>query len=106
MNWGSCLEVIDGKTVATLKCIPVVFQNIVSAALLFAGIVAVILIIISGIKFLTSGGDPKQVEGARHTLTYAIIGLIVILFSFAIINLIADITGVQCIKFFGFDSCR
>lgn len=111
MDWGDCVkEVKDpsgniiGKA-ASLECIPVVFKNVVFAALLFAGVVAVFLIIYSGIKFITSGGDPKQVEGARHTMTYAIIGLVVILLSFFIINLIANITGATCILNFGFGTC-
>lgn len=104
---GNCYQDVNGaKNVATLNCIPAVFQNIVYAAFIFAGIAALIFIIISGIKFLTSGGDPKQVEGARNTMTYAIIGLVVILLSFAILNFISDITGVQCIKIFGFGNCH
>jgi type IV secretory pathway VirB2 component (pilin) len=93
------------KDVATLDCIPAVVQNVIYAAFLFAGIVAVILIIYSGIKFIFSGGDPKQVEGARKTLTYAIIGFVVILFSVFILNLISTVTGVECIKFLGFTKC-
>ena len=49
-------------------------------------------------KFITSGGDPKQAEGARKTLTFAIIGLMVVVFSFAIVNLVAKTTGVGCLK--------
>lgn len=90
---------------AKLSCIPAVFQNIVTAALVFAGVVALFMIVFAGIKFITSGGDPKQVEGARHTLTWAVIGLILILLSFFIINLIANITGKTCITMFGFDVC-
>ncbi len=101
MPWDKCLE----KGVATLNCIPIVFSNILNWALVFAGVAALFLIILSGIKFITSGGDPKQVEGARHTLTYAIIGLLLILFSFLILNLISYVTGVECIKVFGFDNC-
>jgi len=110
MGWKDCLakdssgNPIAGN-VATLNCVTVVVQNVIYAAFLFAGIVAVILIIYSGIKFILSGGDPKQVEGARKTLTYAIIGFIVILLSFAILNLISGITGVSCIRFFGFTNC-
>ncbi len=96
----------DPNSPATLNCITAVFQNIVNYMLIFAGIVALFFVIISGIKFLTSGGDPKQVEGAKQTMTYAIIGLIVILLSFAILNLISDITGVTCIKMFGFTNCH
>ena len=101
-DWGSCVQ--DG--VATLNCIPVVFGNILYWIVGFAGITAVFLIIFSGIKFLTSGGDPKQVESARKTLTYAVAGLIIILFSFAIIKLIGTVTGADCITVFGFETCR
>lgn len=111
MDWKDCLaKDKDGKLipgdVATLNCIPAVVQNIIYAAFLFAGIVAVILIIYSGIKFVLSGGDPKQVEGARKTMTYAIIGFVLILLSFAILNLISTVTGVNCITFFGFTNCQ
>ena len=110
MDWADCLAKDEsGKRiagdVATLDCVPAVVQNIITALFLFAGIVAVILIIYSGIKFVLSGGDPKQVEAARKVMTYAIIGFVVILLSFAILNLIAYITGVECIKFFGFENC-
>lgn len=101
MNWDSCVD----NGVATLKCVPVIFNNIVYAALLFAGVVALFIIIYSGFQFVTSGGDPKQVEGAKKTATYAIIGLVVILLSFFIINMIGFITGTNCISKFGFDSC-
>lgn len=106
MDWETvpgCIQTVtspDGSIskVATLQCIPAVLSNVVDWALGLAGIVAVFFIIFSGIKFLTSGGDPKQVEGARKTLTYAIIGLIIVFFSFAIIKLMGTITGATCIS--------
>ncbi|MCL5439151.1 MAG: pilin [Patescibacteria group bacterium] len=101
-----CLETTEkGDKVATLKCLPAVFHNGLIWALILAGVVAVIIVIISGIKFITSGGDQKQVEGAKKTLTYAIIGLVIILLSYFIISFISYITGVGCIKSFGFDVC-
>lgn len=101
---GSVTREVVGK-VPTINCLPILFQNIISAALLFVGVVAVFLIIYSGLKFISSGGDAKQTEEAQKTLTYAILGLILVLLSFFIINLIADITGAQCIKLFGFTNC-
>lgn len=97
-------EVI-GRDVATLDCIPAVVQNVIFAAFIFAGIIALILIIYSGIKFILSGGDPKQVEAARKTMTYAIIGFLLILLSFAALNFISTVTGIDCIRFFGFTNC-
>lgn len=96
----------DGSQVATLRCLPAVFSNLVTAALVFSGVVAVFFIIFSGIKYITSAGDPKQVEGAKQTLTFAIIGLVVVLTSFLIINFIGYVTGATCINQFGFDSCK
>lgn len=45
------------------------------------GIIAVVVIIIAGYKFMTSGGDSSKVASARTALTYAIIGLIIIALS-------------------------
>lgn len=103
-DWGGCVTPGDDQ-VATLQCLPIIFHNVITAAIVFAGAVAVFLIILSGIKFVTSGGDPKQVEGAKHTMTYAIIGLVIVLLSFFIISVIGGMTGATCIKNFGFDTC-
>ena len=89
--WASCLENGD---VATLACIPVVINNVINAALVFSGVIALVLIIYSGIKYITSRGDQTAIESAKKTLTYAIIGLIVIFLSFFIVNLISTLTGV------------
>ena len=102
MDWGNCLK----ERVATLECIPIVVKNVIDAAFVFAGIVSVILIIYSGIRLVTSGGDPKQVEGAKKIMTYALIGFILILLSYTILNLIANVTNVKCILHFGFGSCQ
>ncbi len=84
----SCLD----KGVATIRCLPYVFNNVINAVLIFAGAVALFFIAYSGIRLILSGGDPKQIASARQTLTYAIIGLIVILSSFAIIYFIGYLT--------------
>ncbi len=91
--------------IASINCIPFIIQNLIFWLLVFAGTVALILVIIAGIKFITSGGDAKQAEGARKTLTFAILGLILIMFSFAILRFIAQTTGLNCITKFGFSQC-
>lgn len=102
MDWGNC--VVDG--VATLTCVPIVFRNVINAALIFSGVTAVFFIIFAGYKFISSGGDPKQADSAKQTMTYAIAGLVLILLSFFIVNFIAYFTGVDCIKTIGFDNCK
>ena len=65
--WDQILIAAGGKAcvvngVATLDCIPVVIKLIIQSLLLFAGIVAVFVIIQSGAKFVLSSGDPKKLK--------------------------------------------
>ena len=75
-----------------------VIKVIINWSIVLAGIVALFLIIYSGIKFINSGGDPKSIDAAKKALTYALIGLIVVLLSFFIINFIATFTGVDALR--------
>lgn len=86
----------DIVQLADLECI---FKNVVGVILGFAGIVFFILLLLAGFKFITSGGDPKALESAKKTLTYAIGGLVVILLSYLILVLIKTITGVDVTVF-------
>jgi uncharacterized membrane protein len=95
-----CLQGND--KVATLDCIPAIFLNVVSALLAFVGFFALFLFIFAGWKYMNSGGDPKKLEGARNTLIYGILGLLVVLFSFFIIGLISTVTHTPCVVKFGF----
>jgi hypothetical protein len=94
--WNSCLQ----NGIVTLACIPALYQLALGIAISLIGIVSLFFIIFAGIKYITSGGG-KQVEEAKNILTYAIIGLVVALLAVFIINLVAGITGVRCIMFFG-----
>lgn len=89
--WTDCLE----GDVATLACIPIIFKNVITAALVFSGIVALVIIIYAGAQYITSKGDPEKVATAKKTLTYAVLGLIVIFLSFFIVGLISTLTGVK-----------
>ena len=87
--------VIGGKTIteiASIKCVPIIFNNVVNAFLIFSGVVALFLIAYSAIRLIMSGGDQKQIGSARQMMTYAIIGLIWVLMAFAIVFGIAYLT--------------
>jgi len=81
--------------VATLQDLEGLFSNVVNIILGIAGITFFVLLLSSGFKFITSGGDPKALEGAKKTLTFAIGGLILIIVSYLILLLIKEITGVD-----------
>ncbi|MBQ3296836.1 hypothetical protein IJH01_01755 [Candidatus Saccharibacteria bacterium] len=65
-----------------------VFKQITNTILYIVGIIAVIVLIIGGIKYLISGGDSKKVTDAKNTVLYAIIGLVVCVLAFAIVNFV------------------
>jgi len=111
MDWNACSKAVMNSSntevgrIPTLDCIPALFSEAVYWAFLIAGSVAVVMIIWAGIKYIRSGGDQKQVQSARQTLTFGIIGLIVVLSSVFIINLVSFVTGAKCITRFGFKTC-
>ena len=65
-----------------------VFKQITNVVLYIVGVIAVIMLIIGGIKYVVSGGDAKKVTDAKNTVLYAIIGLIVAFLAFAIVNFV------------------
>lgn len=85
--------------VATMADLGDILQKLVGYALGLAGIVLFIMLLIGGFSLITSGGDPKAAEGAKKTITSAIIGLIVILVSYIILTVIYKITGVDVTQF-------
>jgi hypothetical protein len=55
-----------------------IIHDIINIFSLVVGIVAVIMIIVGGFRYITSGGASDSVSGAKNTIIYAIIGLIVV----------------------------
>lgn len=62
--------------------------DIIPIILMLAGFLTVIIIIISGLQFIISSGDPESAAKARSRLIFAIIGFIVIILAFAILRII------------------
>jgi hypothetical protein len=65
-----------------------VFSTVTSVLLFVIGAVSVIMIIIGGLRYVVSGGDSSNVSAAKNTILYAIVGLIVALLSYAVINFV------------------
>jgi hypothetical protein len=65
-----------------------IFTTITNVLLFLIGAISVIMIVIGGLRYVISGGDASKVSGAKNTILYAIVGLIVALLAFAIINFV------------------
>ena len=63
-------------------------QTIINWILAILGIVAVIMVILGGFTYMTSQGDSTKVKRAKDTILYGIVGLIIALLAFAIVNFV------------------
>lgn len=70
--------------------LPSTIQNILNAIIVISGLVAVVFVIIGGIQYMSSTGDPGKIKKAKDTILYALIGLIICVLSFAIVNWTID----------------
>ncbi|MFC1810218.1 pilin [Patescibacteria group bacterium] len=66
-------------------------QILAGALLMLTGGVAVIVIAIGGIMYVTSRGNQQQMEYAKNTLTYGIIGMVLIIFSYYIVKFVLQL---------------
>lgn len=86
----------DVPTIQGLECL---FFNVLQVISLFAGLVFLFVLISAGFKYIFSGNDPKKVASISATLTQAAIGLIGIILSWFILQLIQNFTGVNVTQF-------
>ena len=70
-----------------------VFTRITNTVLFAVGIISVVMLIIGGLRYVISGGDSKKVTDAKNTIMYAIIGLIIAILSYAIVNFVISAVG-------------
>ena len=69
-------------------------KTVINIMLWVIGIISVIMIIIGGIRYATSNGDSNAVTAAKNTIMYAVIGLVIAIFAYAIVNFVlVQITG-------------
>ena len=70
-----------------------VVKDVVNIILYVVGILAVIMLIWGGITYTTSAGDSNKVTSAKNTIIYAVIGLVVAIFAYAIVNFVLTKVG-------------
>ena len=69
----------------------VVVKTISNNVLAVIGIIALVMLIIGGMRYMVSGGDSKKITDAKNTVLYAIIGLVICLLSALIVNTVIKI---------------
>lgn len=65
-------------------------QNLISILLFAGGVVSIVMIIAGGIKYATSNGDPSRITSAKNTVMYAVVGLVISILAFTIVNFVVS----------------
>lgn len=84
---------------ATLADLNSVFESAITSVAIIGGFLVFLALIFGGFKYMTARGDPKAVAGAQATLTWAVIGLVLIIVAYLILVFITDLTGVNVTGF-------
>ena len=88
----TCVEeglIATGDTGGSKEIGPII-KDIVNALLFILAAVAVIMIVIGGIKYTISQGDSSAITSAKNTILYSVIGLVVAILAYAIVNFVVD----------------
>lgn len=80
--------------IPTIKDFEIIFGNVVSVALAFAGIVLLLMLLSGGFNLITAGSEAPKAEAAKKTITYAIFGFVFVALAYLIITLLSNFTGV------------
>ena len=70
-----------------------IFETVSKVLLFVIGAVSVIMLIIGGFRYVTSNGDSSQVTAAKNTIMYSVIGLIIAIFAYGIVNFVVFRVG-------------
>lgn len=81
------VECTDGKTAGGGDAKPIV-AVIIDTLSVVGGAVAVIMIIVGGLRYILASGDSNAVSGAKNTILYAVVGLVIILFAQVIVRFV------------------
>ena len=69
------------------------FQTVINNLIILGSFLALVMVIISGMQWITSRGDPERIASAKRRFFFAIIGLLIMLGAFFIVRVIIVITG-------------
>lgn len=87
---GSCLQIstspcnVDNGVIQLNQAV----TTIINTFSLIVGIVAVVMLIYGGFRYVTSGGDSSNIGNAKNTIIYAIVGLVIVALSQAIVQFV------------------
>ncbi|MCL5784434.1 MAG: pilin [Patescibacteria group bacterium] len=90
---------MPGPGPAGLQQLQELIQRLINLSVGLAVIALTVMLVVGGIKYLTSGGEPKAISSANSTLTWALLGFLFLILAWLVLKLIEAFTGVPVTKF-------
>ena len=84
--WGELIPNTTWMGIGNLTDIPKLVSNIIRILLILAGLVVFIYLVIGGYQYATAGGNAEQATAARTTILNAIIGVVIVFASYALVT--------------------
>lgn len=78
-----------GSSCNTSTSVNSLFSSVTNILIFLVGSISVIMIIVGGLRYVTSGGDSKAVSAAKDTILYSIVGIVVSAAAYAIVTFVA-----------------
>jgi hypothetical protein len=95
---GKTISAPGGVPTGGLSMVSKIIGNFITIMLIVTVILTLVFLIWGGVQWVQSGGDKQKLASARSRLTYAIIGLVVALLSFAVISIVGSVFNVNIFK--------
>lgn len=90
---GACLADPDAWAESQGDTVLGIIPRVINIFSIVVGVIAVIMIIIGGLKYITSSGDSGNVTSAKNTILYAVIGLVVVALAQIIVRFVLTEVG-------------
>ncbi len=79
----------DGVVFSGLNDLWTILNNLIEMGIMLAGMLAVIMLVVGGIRYVTSQGEPSAIQSAKKTITNSLIGLVLAIFAGTIVGFLA-----------------
>ena len=91
---GSNLDLTGGSSgqcaSASTTSFNALLSRIINVLSIIVGVIAVVMIIVGGLRYITSGGDSSKVGAAKTTIIYAIVGLVIVALAQLIVHFVLN----------------
>lgn len=83
----------EGQPVSLFDGPSAIIPRAINLMLFIVGVLAIFMMIYGGIRYVLSGGDGNKVKDAKNTILYAIVGLVVAILGYAVVNWVVSVVG-------------